>query len=395
MISKERTDAPRVLLLGSGELGLGLTRELKRLGARVIAADRYAPAPALAAADEWRVLDMLDREAIVELIREVRPSVIIPEIEAVSTEALEAAEAGEVRIVPCAHAVAVCMDRCRLRRLAAEKGVPTSPFAFATIEEEAVKAADSIGYPCLVKPRMSSSGRGMSMARNADEARVAYRNAVSGGRGHDAAVIVEGLVDFDTEITLLTVRTPAGAFFCAPIGHEQHDGDYRFSWQPADSLSSAVLRKAHDVARMMTDAVGGYGIFGVEFFVKGNELFFNEMSPRPHDTGMVTLRTQPLSEFAIHARLALGLPVTEADVQLRQPGASAAIVAHGHGSEIAYSGIADAEAIPGVSVQLFGKPSVDGHRRMGVLLANSLDDARRVVSLISVLVGKDAPEAER
>lgn len=387
-----------VLLLGSGELGLGLTRELKSLGVRVTAADRYAPAPAMAEADDCRVLDMLDEKALTQLIGEVRPSVIIPEIEALSTTALEAAEAAGVRVVPCARAVAVCMDRCRLRRLATDCGVRTSAFAFATTEDEVVAAAEAVGYPCLVKPRMSSSGRGMSVVCHPAQIRDAYRTAVADGRGRDAMVIVEEKVDFDMEITLLSVRTPSGTFFCAPIRHEQHRGDYRFSWQPATagqrggassqaaSLSPWLLEQAQGVARVMTDATGGYGLFGAEFFVKGNELYFNEMSPRPHDTGMVTLMTQPLSEFAIHARLAMGLPVSEADVSLTCPGASAAIVAHGHGSRITYNGVEEAESLPGVKVHLFGKPSVEGHRRMGVLLAPGLDVARRAAALISVNV---------
>ncbi len=373
--------ATRVLLLGSGELGKEVAIELQRLGAEVIAADRYPDAPAMQVAHRARVLDMLDADALRALIALERPQVVVPEIEAIATQVLAEVEADGVRVVPTARATVLTMDREGIRRLAAEElGLPTSPYVFAGSLAEVGEALAVVGLPCVVKPVMSSSGKGQSVIRTAADVSAAWADAQSGGRtaGHGDApvrVIVEGWVAFDSEITLLTVRHVGGTTFCEPIGHVQVDGDYRESWQPA-ALPDGVLAKAEAMGAAVTDALGGWGVFGVELFVCGDEVLFSEVSPRPHDTGLVTLVSQDLSEFALHARAVLGLPAGEV---LRIGGgagqgaaASCAVLAEGTGVPV-FSGVDEALAVPTAQVRLFGKPSVAGRRRVAVTLARGVD----------------------
>ena len=364
--------ATRVMLLGAGELGKEVVIELQRLGVEVIAVDRYADAPAQQVAHRAHVIDMTDPAALRELVLRERPHLVVPEIEAIATDELVRIEAeGLARVIPTALAAHTTMNRERIRRLAAEElGLPTSRYAFAsTLAELEASIVGGIGYPCFVKPVMSSSGKGQSRIRDAAGVARAWEYALSAGRVRQPRVIVEGEVRFDFEITLLTVRHAAGTSFCEPIGHVQVDGDYVESWQP-QPMSALALERARAIARQVTDALGGHGIFGVELFVRGDDVWFSEVSPRPHDTGLVTLVTQHLSEFALHARSILGLPV---DASLRTAGASAVIYGGLEGRGIAFEGVEQALAVPGTELRLFGKPEAFVKRRMGVALARAAD----------------------
>lgn len=359
----------KALLLGSGELGKEVTIELQRYGVEVVALDKYANAPAMQVANRSIVVSMLDGDALRNIVEEEKPDYIIPEIEAIATPTLIALEKEGWNVVPTARATFITMNRREIRNLAAnELGLPTSPFKFADTKEEFLEAIKSIGLPCVVKPVMSSSGHGQSLVREEKDIENAWREAQEGGRAGSGAVIVEGFVDFDYEITLLTVRHIGGTSFCEPIGHYQKNGDYQRSWQPQPMTDSAIA-KAQEIAKKVTDALGGYGIFGVEFFVKGDEVIFSELSPRPHDTGMVTLISQHLSEFALHVRALLGLPIPE--IKFYGPSASRALLAEGNSTNIIFSGMEKALATPGTDMRIFGKPEVKGHRRMGVMLATA------------------------
>ncbi|WP_363796459.1 formate-dependent phosphoribosylglycinamide formyltransferase [Lysobacter firmicutimachus] len=362
----------RVLLLGSGELGKEVAIELQRFGVEVIAADRYADAPAMQVAHRSHVLDMLDGQAVRALIAAERPNLIVPEIEAIHTQTLvelerEFADRGsDTRVIPTARAARLTMDREGIRRLAAETlGLATSPYRFVDTVEDYRAAVAALGLPCVVKPVMSSSGKGQSLVRSDADIDAAWDYAQTGGRAGAGRVIVEGFIDFDYEITLLTVRHAGGVTFCAPIGHLQRDGDYRESWQP-QPMSPVALARAQQIARAITDDLGGCGVFGVELFVKGDEVWFSEVSPRPHDTGLVTLISQDLSEFALHARAILGLPIPT----IREHGASAscAVLAQGHGVPV-FSGVDAALGQVDTQLRLFGKPRVEGQRRVAVTLA--------------------------
>ena len=359
----------KALLLGSGELGKEVVIELQRYGVEVVALDKYPNAPAMQVANRSIVVSMLDGDALRSIVEEEKPDYIIPEIEAIATPTLVALEKEGWNVVPTARATFITMNRREIRNLAAnELKVPTSPFRFADTEEEYLKAIDEIGLPCVVKPVMSSSGHGQSTVKTPDQIEPAWREAQEGGRAGQGAVIVEGFVDFDYEITLLTVRHIGGTSFCKPIGHYQESGDYRRSWQP-QPMSASAITQAQEIAKKVTDALGGYGIFGVEFFVKGDQVIFSELSPRPHDTGMVTLISQHLSEFALHVRALLGLPIPE--IKFHGPSASRALLAWGDSSDIAFTGMEEALATPGTDMRIFGKPEVKGHRRMGVMLATA------------------------
>lgn len=359
----------KALLLGSGELGKEVVIELQRYGVEVVALDKYPNAPAMQVANRSIVVSMLDGDALRSIVEEEKPDYIIPEIEAIATPTLVALEKEGWNVVPTARATFITMNRREIRNLAAnELKVPTSPFRFADTEEEYLKAIDEIGLPCVVKPVMSSSGHGQSTVKTPDQIEPAWREAQEGGRAGQGAVIVEGFVDFDYEITLLTVRHIGGTSFCEPIGHYQESGDYRRSWQP-QPMSADAIAQAREIAKKVTDALGGYGIFGVEFFVKGDQVIFSELSPRPHDTGMVTLISQHLSEFALHVRALLGLPIPE--IKFHGPSASRALLAWGDSSDIAFTGMEEALATPGTDMRIFGKPEVKGHRRMGVMLATA------------------------
>lgn len=384
--------ATRVMLLGSGELGKEVVIELQRLGVEVIAVDRYASAPAMQVAHRAHVVDMLDGDALAAIIERERPHLVVPEIEAIATDKLLALESKGLAVIPTARAARLTMDREGIRRLAAEElGVRTSPYRFAATEEGFVAAVAKVGTPCVVKPVMSSSGKGQSTVRDDASALDAWAYAQEGARGgkegQASAVIVEGFVDFDYEITLLTVRHSAGVSFCAPIGHRQEGGDYQESWQP-QPMSDVALAQCQKIADDVTRALGGYGLFGVEFFIKGDAVYFSEVSPRPHDTGMVTLISQNLSEFALHARAILGLPVPA--IRLHRPAASAVIGVSGHSCEVSFGNLDAALSEPDTDVRLFGKPEVAGERRMGVALAlaDTVDAARalaaRVASTVTV-----------
>ena len=369
-------DATKVMMLGCGELGKEVVIELQRLGVEVIAVDRYANAPAMQVAHRSHVIDMLDGPALQEIIVREAPDLVVPEIEAIATPTLVAMEAAGLNVVPTAMAARVTMDREGIRRLAAEQlGVRTSPYDFADNEADYRAAIGRIGMPCIVKPVMSSSGKGQSTVRAAADIDAAWQYAVEGARGAAGMVIVEGFVDFDYEITLLTVRHRDGTTFCAPIGHRQEGGDYQESWQP-QAMSEAALAASQQIAKQVTTALGGWGLFGVEFFIKGDEVYFSEVSPRPHDTGMVTLISQDLSEFALHARAILGLPIPT--VRQLGPAASAVILAQGHSQSLSFGGLAEALAEPDTQLRLFGKPEVAGERRVGVALAlaESIEGAR-------------------
>jgi phosphoribosylglycinamide formyltransferase 2 len=372
--------AVKVMLLGSGELGKEVAIELQRLGCEVIAVDRYANAPAMQVAHRSHVIAMTDAAALRALVEAERPHLIVPEIEAIATDELARIEAaGLATVIPTARAAQLTMNREGIRRLAAQTlGLPTSAYAFASTEAELAAGARAVGFPCFVKPVMSSSGKGQFYVESAEGIATAWRYALEGGRVEQPRVIVEGRVDFDFEITQLTVRSlqdgKVVTSFCEPIGHRQVKGDYVESWQP-QAMTPAALKAARDIARKVTDALGGWGLFGVELFVKGDRVWFSEVSPRPHDTGLVTLVTQYQSEFAIHARAILGLPV---DVSLREPGASAVIYGGFEAKGIAFEGVAEALAVPGADLRLFGKPESFAGRRMGVALARGtdIDEAR-------------------
>lgn len=366
----------KALLLGSGELGKEVAIELQRYGVEVIACDRYPGAPAMQVAHRSYVFNMLDGEALRQIIEAEKPDHIIPEVEAIATPVLVELEKEGYNVTPTANAAFLTMNREGIRRLAAETlGVKTSPYRFASDYDEFKKAVDEIGIPCVVKPVMSSSGHGQSMIKKAEDIENAWHIAQEGGRAGAGRVIVEGFVDFDYEITLLTVRSISGTVFCEPIGHIQIDGDYRYSWQP-QPMSAKAIESAREIARKVTDALGGYGIFGVELFIKGDEVIFSEVSPRPHDTGMVTMISQDLSEFALHARALLGLPVPA--IRFYGPSASRAVVVEGDTDKIEMDNLENVLAEPGTQMRIFGKPEIKGHRRMGVILATdeSVEAAR-------------------
>ncbi len=385
----------KALLLGSGELGKEVAIELQRLGVEVVACDKYPQAPAMQTAHRSYVFNMLDGETLRKVVTMEKPDHIIPEIEAIATGKLVELEATGFNVTPTARAAALTMNREGIRRLAAEElGLPTSPYRFAGTYEEFRAAIDAIGLPVVVKPVMSSSGHGQSTVRSVDDIDHAWNEAQHGGRAGEGRVIVEGFVDFDYEITLLTVRSVSGTVFCEPIGHVQVDGDYRQSWQP-QPMSTTALEEARRIARAVTDALGGFGIFGVELFVKGDKVIFSEVSPRPHDTGMVTMISQDQSEFALHARALLGLPVP--GIRFYGPSASRAIVVEGDTNRIEMDHLEDVLSEPGVQIRIFGKPEVRGHRRMGVILASAdtVDEARaKAERAYEALVVNVLPRAE-
>ena len=369
----------KALLLGSGELGKEVAIELQRLGVEVVACDKYANAPAMQIAHRSYVFNMLDGEELRKVVEFEKPDHIIPEIEAIATPTLVELEKEGFHVTPTANAAFLTMNREGIRRLAAEQlGVKTSNYRFAATKEEFYSAIEEIGLPCVVKPIMSSSGHGQSTIKKAEDIESAWAEAQEGGRAGAGKVIVEGFVKFDYEITLLTVRSVSGTVFCEPVGHIQVNGDYRYSWQP-QPMSAPALEKAREIAKKVTDALGGYGIFGVELFVKGDEVIFSEVSPRPHDTGMVTMISQDMSEFALHARALLGLPVPA--IEFYGPSASRAIVVEGDTNCIEFDGLEEVLSEPGVQLRIFGKPEVKGHRRMGVLLAKagSVEEAKEKV----------------
>lgn len=376
-IGTPNTDtATRIMLLGSGELGREVAIELIRYGCEVIAVDRYANAPAMQVAHRSHVINMLDGQALRQLVEQEKPALIVPEIEAIATDELVKLEQEGVTVVPTAQAAQLTMNREGIRRLAAEElGLPTSPYHFADTLEDYRKAVEDIGLPCVVKPVMSSSGKGQSTVKRESDIQAAWDYAQSGGRAGEGRVIVEGFVDFDYEITLLTVRHRDGTTYCAPIGHRQENGDYQESWQP-QPMSDAALSASQQVAGAITEALGGMGIFGVELFIKGDQVYFSEVSPRPHDTGLVTLLSQNLSEFALHARAILGLPV--ANINQRSPAASSVLLVHGDSEQMRYSGLEKALAQPDTEVRLFSKPEVHGSRRLGVAVAlgDDIEQAR-------------------
>lgn len=380
----------KAVLCGSGELGKEIAIELERYGVHVVAVDKYANAPAMQVAQSSHVLSMLDGDALAEMIEKENPDLIIPEVEAIATPKLIELEKKGYTVIPTAKATYLTMNREGIRRLAAEElGIPTSRYEFAQTEDEFRAAVGWIGFPCVVKPVMSSSGHGQSVVRNESQVAEAWKISQEGGRAGGGKVIVEGFVDFDYEITLLTVRHCAGTTFLKPVGHHQVDGDYRESWQP-QGMSAAAEKKAQEIAGKITDALGGYGIFGVELFVKGEDVIFSEVSPRPHDTGMVTMISQDMSEFALHARAVLGLPVPE--VRFYGPSASKAIVVEGDTTEYEFQNVDKVLEESGVQVRFFGKPEIRGHRRVGVILATdetvekALQKAERAYSKLKVKV---------
>ncbi|MBT4901471.1 MAG: formate-dependent phosphoribosylglycinamide formyltransferase [Verrucomicrobia bacterium] len=369
--------ARRVLLCGSGELGKEVVIELQRYGVEVVAVDAYADAPAMQVADRAHVISMLDGAALRRVIETEKPHLVVPEVEAIATDVLAEIEAeGKVTIIPTARATQLTMNREGIRRLAAEElGLRTSPFEFAATKEEFLAAIENIGLPCVVKPIMSSSGKGQSLVKTDADIDASWQYAQEGGRAGAGKVIVEGFVDFDYEITQLTVRHVDGTSFCDPIGHVQIDGDYRESWQP-QPMTDVALENARDYAKKITDALGGRGIFGVELFIKGDDVWFSEVSPRPHDTGMVTMISQDLSQFALHARAILGLPIP--NIVQHGPSASAVILVEGESTQVSFGNLNAALAAPDTQLRLFGKPHVKGKRRMGVAIARdkTLEAAR-------------------
>jgi phosphoribosylglycinamide formyltransferase 2 len=360
------------MLCGSGELGKEVVIELQRYGIEVIACDAYENAPAMQVADRSYVFSMLDSNELRRVIELEKPDLVVPEVEAIATDTLAAIETeGKATIIPTARATQLTMNREGIRRMAVEElGCKTSPYAFAATEEDYLAAIEKIGLPCVVKPIMSSSGKGQSTVKTQDDVMAAWKYAQEGGRAGAGKVIIEGFVDFDYEITLLTIRHVGGTSFCAPIGHIQVDGDYRESWQPAP-MSASALESAQEMAAAVTKNLGGYGLFGVEMFVKNDEVIFSEVSPRPHDTGMVTMISQDLSQFALHARAILGLPIP--NIQQHGPSASCALVVEGHSENVRFDNISTALAQPDTQLRLFGKPKVAGKRRMAVALARGTD----------------------
>jgi phosphoribosylglycinamide formyltransferase 2 len=369
--------AIRVMLCGSGELGKEVVIELQRLGVEVIAVDRYANAPAMQVADRSHIVSMLDGKRLREIVELERPHLIVPEVEAIATDTLaEIEKEGIATIIPTARATQLTMNREGIRRLAAEElGLKTSPYHFAGTEEDYRAAIKEIGMPCVIKPIMSSSGKGQSTVRTESDIEAAWKYAQEGGRAGAGKVIIEGLVEFDYEITLLTIRHIDGTSFCDPIGHIQVDGDYRESWQP-QAMSETAIANARDYAKKITDGLGGRGLFGVELFIKGDEVYFSEVSPRPHDTGMVTMISQDLPQFALHARAILGLPIP--NIQQHGPSASAVILVEGESTKVSFGNLPNALREPDTQVRLFGKPEVAGKRRMGVAIAraDSIEKAR-------------------
>ncbi|MGI9949058.1 formate-dependent phosphoribosylglycinamide formyltransferase [Vibrio hyugaensis] len=383
------THATRVLLLGSGELGKEVAIECQRLGLEVIACDRYADAPAMQVAHRSYVIDMLDGQALEEIINKEQPAYVVPEIEAIATDKLVELEEKGLNVVPTAKATKLTMNREGIRRLAAEElALNTSPYQFADSFEDFKAAVEHVGIPCVVKPVMSSSGKGQSVIKSEEDVQTAWDYAQEGGRTGAGRVIVEGFIDFDYEITLLTVRAADGVHFCAPIGHRQEDGDYRESWQP-QAMSDNAIKAAEYTAEKVVNALGGYGIFGVELFVKGDKVIFNEVSPRPHDTGMVTMISQEMSEFALHVRAFTGMPINS--IVQYGPSASAVILGQGTSTDIRFDNISKALAQPQTQVRLFGKPEIDGRRRLGVVLTrrktieDSIEDAVNSASKVQIV----------
>ncbi|MED5260420.1 MAG: formate-dependent phosphoribosylglycinamide formyltransferase [Verrucomicrobiota bacterium] len=369
-------NSTKVLLCGSGELGKEVAIELQRYGCEVIAIDRYDNAPAMQVAHRSYSIDMLDEKALRSIIEKEKPNLIVPEVEAIATNVLVDLESEGFNIIPTARATSLTMNREGIRKLAAEElGLQTSPYRFASNKSEFDQAIQEVGIPCVVKPIMSSSGKGQSTITAEDQIEDSWQYAQEGGRAGAGKVIVEGFVEFDYEITLLTVRHKNGTSFCEPIGHVQSDGDYRQSWQP-QPMTDDALSSAQKVAESITSALGGYGIFGVELFIKGDEVIFSEVSPRPHDTGLVTLISQDISQFALHARAILGLPIP--NIMQHGPCASSVILGEGHSEEISFNGVDKALNEPDTQIRLFGKPSISGRRRLGVAVArgNSIDEAK-------------------
>lgn len=369
-------NSTKVLLCGSGELGKEVAIELQRYGCEVIAIDRYDNAPAMQVAHRSYSIDMLDEKALRSIIEKEKPNLIVPEVEAIATNVLVDLESEGFNIIPTARATSLTMNREGIRKLAAEElGLQTSPYRFASNKSEFDQAIQEVGIPCVVKPIMSSSGKGQSTITAEDQIEDSWQYAQEGGRAGAGKVIVEGFVEFDYEITLLTVRHKNGTSFCEPIGHVQSDGDYRQSWQP-QPMTDDALSSAQKVAESITSALGGYGIFGVELFIKGDEVIFSEVSPRPHDTGLVTLISQDISQFALHARAILGLPIP--NIMQHGPCASSVILGEGHSEEISFNGVDKALSEPDTQIRLFGKPSISGRRRLGVAVArgNSIDEAK-------------------
>ncbi|MCL0031949.1 formate-dependent phosphoribosylglycinamide formyltransferase [Dehalococcoidia bacterium] len=382
--------ATRLMLLGSGELGKEVAIEAQRLGIEVVAVDRYANAPAMQVAHRSHVISMLDRDALKQVIELEKPDFVVPEVEAIATDILVELERDGFNIIPTARATRLTMDREGIRRLASEGlGLPTSEYSFASSLEECLDASDKTGFPCVIKPVMSSSGRGQTVARNRDDIENSWEMAAREGRGNAAKVIVEGFMEFDYEITLLTIRHVNGTSFCDPIGHLQVNGDYRESWQP-HPMDATVLLQAQSIAETVTSALGGFGIFGVELFIKGETVFFSEVSPRPHDTGMVTLISQDYSEFALHVRAILGLPIP--NIRQLGPSASCAIVVEGQSNDIRFEKLGDVLSDSDTNIRLFGKPEINGYRRLGVIVSVGEDidqaryKARAAVSRINVVL---------
>lgn len=366
----------KLMLLGSGELGKEVAIEAQRLGIEVIAVDRYSNAPAMQVAHRSHVISMLDSKQLTDVIKLENPDFVVPEVEAINTNTLVKLEQSGVNIIPTARATQLTMDREGIRRLVSETlSIPTSPYRFANSLDECIDAAEVVGYPCVIKPVMSSSGRGQTVAKNSSELSSSWEIAKNEGRGDVTKVIVEGFVKFDYEITLITAQHSQGTTYCEPIGHLQVDGDYRESWQP-HIMPEDILLRAQAIAKQVTSALGGWGVFGVELFIKDNSVLFSEVSPRPHDTGLVTLISQNYSEFALHVRSILGLPMPS--INQLGPSASYAIVANGHSKTLTYSGLENSLSDPDIDIRLFGKPEIAGHRRLGVILAKAktVQDAR-------------------
>lgn len=360
------SSATKVLLLGSGELGKEVAIECQRLGLEVIAVDRYLNAPAMQVAHRSYAIDMLDADALEAIIQKEQPDYVVPEIEAIATDKLVELEKQGLNVVPTANATKLTMNREGIRRLAAEElELPTSPYRFVDTYEELVEAVKFVGMPCVIKPVMSSSGKGQSVIKTEADIKTSWDYAQDGGRSGAGRVIIEGFVDFDYEISLLTIRAVDGVHFCAPIGHRQEDGDYRESWQP-QVMTEAALKLAQNAAEKVVNALGGYGLFGVELFIKGDNIYFNEVSPRPHDTGLVTLISQEMSEFALHVRAFTGMPINS--ITQYGPSASSVILGQGTSTNIRFDGLADALSQPQTQVKLFGKPEIDGRRRLGVAI---------------------------
>ncbi|MFT6436513.1 MAG: phosphoribosylglycinamide formyltransferase 2 [Candidatus Azotimanducaceae bacterium] len=378
--------AKKVLLCGSGELGKEVAIELQRLGVEVIAVDRYENAPAMQVAHRSHVVNMLDGPALRKVIETEKPDLIVPEIEAIATDTLAELEAEGFTVIPTAKATQLTMNREGIRRLAAEElGLKTSAYEFAQTKEEYLAAIKNIGLPCVIKPIMSSSGKGQSLLRDESEINAAWDYAQEGGRAGKGKVIIEGFVDFDFEITLLTIRHRDGTSFCAPIGHRQEGGDYQESWQP-QPMSTSALEASQRMAEKVTSALGGKGLFGVELFIKGDEVIFSEVSPRPHDTGLVTLVSQDLSEFALHARAILDLPIPQ--IKQQGPSASSVILVSGRSQNVEFGNLEKALSVPNTQLRLFGKPEVSGRRRMGVALATAetIEEARKIANRCAATV---------